>query len=222
MMTRLSVAPSSLEQIAQQVVRHRPRRRDVLDLQRDRVRLDRPDPDRQRALVVRVAQDDDRHVRDRVDHQTLDRHLDQHGLPPVPRARPRREGCSAPAAVIRTRTSSPNQSARPGEVDDDVAAGAAGRLPRSAAARRESTSTSSIEPTAACEPLDLDVSLQRLERHDPPRLLRLRHVVRHPLDGERVRTRRVLERVHRVIAGAADEIQRLARSPRRSRRESRR
>jgi hypothetical protein len=30
----------------QQVVRHRPGRRDILDLQRDGVRLDRPDPDR--------------------------------------------------------------------------------------------------------------------------------------------------------------------------------
>ena len=42
--------------------------------------------------------------------------------------------------------------------------------------------------------------LQRLQRHDPARLLPLVDVVRQPLERERVRARRVLEREHAVIA----------------------
>ena len=38
-----------------------------------------PDPDRQHLLPVLVAQDDDRHVGDRIDHQPLDGHFDLHG-----------------------------------------------------------------------------------------------------------------------------------------------
>ena len=68
------------DDVAQQIVRHRPRRGDVLDLQRDGVGLEDPHPDRQDLLAVLVAQDDDRHVRDRVDHQSLDRHLDLHDV----------------------------------------------------------------------------------------------------------------------------------------------
>ena len=39
-----------LDDVAQQVVRHRPRRLDVLDLQRDGVGLEHADPDRQHLL----------------------------------------------------------------------------------------------------------------------------------------------------------------------------
>ena len=41
-----------VDHVPQQVVRHRPRRRDVLDLQRDGVRLEDADPDRQHLLTL--------------------------------------------------------------------------------------------------------------------------------------------------------------------------
>src|ERR1035437_4867570 len=70
-----------LDDVAQEIMRHRPRRRDVLDLQRDRVGLENPDPDRQDFLPLLIAQDDNRHVRDGIDHQPLDAHLDLHKRP---------------------------------------------------------------------------------------------------------------------------------------------
>ena len=79
------------DDIAQQVVRHRAWRRDVLDLKCDRIRLEESDPDRQDPLAVLVTQDHDRHIGVRVDHQPFDRHLDLH-VPTV--------GCSG-AAVNR-------------------------------------------------------------------------------------------------------------------------
>ena len=50
------------------------------------------------------------------------------------------------------------------------------------------------------EQAPLHLFLYRLERHDPPRLLRLRHVVHHPLPRQCLRARRILEREHAVIA----------------------
>src|SRR6185503_1011515 len=50
------------------------------------------------------------------------------------------------------------------------------------------------------EKLPLNALLQPLQLDDPPRLLVLPHVVRHPLQGERIGTRRVLEREHAVVA----------------------
>src|SRR6185436_16776011 len=69
-----------VDHVAQQVVRHRPRRRDVLDLQRNRIGLEHPDPDRQRPAPLLVAEDHDGHVADRVDHQAFDAHFDLHGV----------------------------------------------------------------------------------------------------------------------------------------------
>src|SRR4051794_28287605 len=56
-----------VDDVTQQVVRHRSRRRHVLDLQGDGVRFEDPHPDGQDPLPVLVAQDDDRCVRDGVD-----------------------------------------------------------------------------------------------------------------------------------------------------------
>src|SRR2546422_1727710 len=67
-----------LEDVLDQIVRHRPRRRDLLQVQRDGVGLEDADPDRQRALVVLVAQDDDRHVRHRIEREPAHFHLDEH------------------------------------------------------------------------------------------------------------------------------------------------
>ena len=64
-----------------EIVRHRPRRRDALHLERDRVRLEDADPDRQEVRLGLVAQDDDGHVRDRIHDQRLHIHLDRHAYP---------------------------------------------------------------------------------------------------------------------------------------------
>ena len=64
--------------LLEQVVRHRPGGRAVLELQRDRVRLEHPDPDRQRPLPRLVPEYQDGHVGDRVHHQALDQHSDGH------------------------------------------------------------------------------------------------------------------------------------------------
>ena len=58
--------------IPEQVVRHRPRGRHILDLERDRIRLEDAHPDRQHALTFLVAQDNDGHVGDGIDQQALD------------------------------------------------------------------------------------------------------------------------------------------------------
>src|SRR5947208_3727752 len=67
-----------LEDVLDEVVRHRPRRRDLLELQRNGVGLEDADPDRQRALVVVVAQDDDRHVGHGIERKPAHFHLDEH------------------------------------------------------------------------------------------------------------------------------------------------
>ncbi len=59
------------------------------------------------------------------------------------------------------------------------------------------------------EEVRLDRPLQRLQRHDAPRLLRLRHIVRHPLRRQRVRPLRILEGEHAVIADRLGQRQRL-------------
>ena len=85
------------------VVGHRPRGLDVRDLKRNRVGFEDPDPDREDVLAVLIAKDHDRHVRDRVDHETLDRHLDQHvRLCPLAR----REPVVMPAASDETASAS--------------------------------------------------------------------------------------------------------------------
>src|SRR5262249_50218416 len=69
-----------LEDVLDQVVRHRPRRRDLLELERDGVGLEDADPDLERPLVLFVAEDDDRHVRDGVESQSADLHFDKHAV----------------------------------------------------------------------------------------------------------------------------------------------
>ena len=87
---------------------------------------------------------------------------------------------------------------------------------------RDSTSTCSSRPIASPIQLALDLPLQRLQRHDAPRLLLLGHVVRHPLQRERVRPRRVLEREHAVIARPPRSATACPRSRRPSRQGTRR
>ena len=119
-------------------MRHRPGRRDVLDLQRDGIGLEDAHPDRQDPIAVLVPEDDDRHVRDRIDHQALDDHLALHRLPRLPSASPanprrhrrhykvgaarppvkdstRPQRLCGPARSIRTATSDPSCDASPGK-----------------------------------------------------------------------------------------------------------
>ena len=46
----------------------------------------------------------------------------------------------------------------------------------------------------------LNLALQRLQRHHPPRLVLFAHVVRMPLQRKRVWTRRVIEREHAFVS----------------------
>jgi len=57
---------------------HRSRGSDLLEFECDRVGFEDTDPDRELIVIARVAEHDDRHVRDRIDHQPLDPHLDLH------------------------------------------------------------------------------------------------------------------------------------------------
>src|SRR4051812_49156319 len=98
----LDAALEILDDVAQQVVRHRPWRRGVLDLHGDGVGLEHADPDFEDPGGVLVAQDDDGRAGDLVDHQALDGHLDQHGVPLT---------ALGPASVIRARTREPSASA---------------------------------------------------------------------------------------------------------------
>src|SRR5947207_809491 len=95
-----------LQDVLDQVVSHRPRRGDLLELQRDRVRLEDPYPDLERALVLLVAQDDDRHVRDRIERQPADLHFDKHAASSARRASSPRRLCGS-ASVTRTHARSP-------------------------------------------------------------------------------------------------------------------
>src|SRR6185436_5916274 len=67
-----------VDDAADEIVRLRTGRHDLLELHRDRVRLEHPDPDRENGVAVGLLENDDRHVRDRVDHEPLDLHLDRH------------------------------------------------------------------------------------------------------------------------------------------------
>ena len=184
-----------------------------------------PDPDRQHLLPVLVAQDDDRHVGDRVDHQPLDRHFDLHGsynLGAV--ARTLSNACTArphtlcgPARSIATGTVRPIHAGRPGQVDDHVRAASARTAPSRAAGSPRRPAPRPSCPTSALVQRRLNLPLQRLQRHDPPRLLLLRHIVGQPLVGQRVRPRRVLEREHAVVAAPPRSATACPRSPRRSR-----
>ena len=188
----------SCDDVLQQVVRHRPRRRHVLDLQRDGVGLEHTHPDRQDPLPVLVAEDDDRHVGDRIDHQALDRHFNLHELPPALHPAGARYTASPSrlfgfAPVIRTGTIRPTHAGIAREVHDRIARRPARQLPVAAPARR--VDQHRLDPAdRRLEQLSLDRPLQRLQRHDPARLLVLGHVVGHPLQRQRVRPRRVLER----------------------------
>src|SRR5678815_1662818 len=66
------------DDVPEQVVGHRARRRDVLDLQRNGIRLGDTDPDWKHPLALLVLQDNDRRTRHWVNHQTLDAHFNQH------------------------------------------------------------------------------------------------------------------------------------------------
>ena len=156
-----------VDDVAKQVVRHRPRRRDVLDLEGDGVRLGDANPDGEHAGTILVAEDHDRQIGRRVDHQRLDRHLDLHrALAPAtlcarrmivkparalaPRSRP--AGCSGFAPVIRTGTSLPIDVPSPVKFTTVLPL----VRPESSQSRRrlrESTRTDSTRPTAcSCSP----------------------------------------------------------------------
>src|SRR5437879_8708548 len=100
-----------LEDVLDQVVRHRPGGGDLLELQRDGVGLEDADPDRQRALVVFVAQDDDRHVRDRIEGEPAHFHLDEHTASSATDWSAARRLCGS-TSVTRAWTTSPTR-ARP-------------------------------------------------------------------------------------------------------------
>ena len=116
----------------------------------------------------------------------------------------RRSGSLAPDAVgarapDRHVDELPQPLRRSWKVDHRVAAGAARQLPLAPPAGRvdQHLVRRSNRPL---EEVRLDRPLERLQRHDAPRLLCLRHVVRHPLRCQRVRPLRVLEREHAVVA----------------------
>src|SRR5947209_15382173 len=98
-----------LEDVLDQVVRHRPRRRDLLQLQRDGVGLEDADPDRQGALVVLVSQDDDRHVRNGIEREPAHFHLDEHTASSGADWSAARRLCGS-TSVTRARTTSPTRT----------------------------------------------------------------------------------------------------------------
>src|SRR5579885_1727589 len=66
------------QNVFQQIVRHRARCLHFLDFQGNRVGLVDPHPDGQQRLPFQVAQNDDRHVGDRVHHEAPNFHFDFH------------------------------------------------------------------------------------------------------------------------------------------------
>ena len=92
------------------------------------------------------------------------------------------------APVIRTGTIVADQRRLAAEIDDGVAAGAAGQLPVAPPAV-ELDQDRLDAPDGRLVELPLNPPLQRLQRDDPARLLLLRHVVWHPLERQRVRPR---------------------------------
>ena len=81
-MMRLTVTPHSASVWLNRSWVIGPLRRDALQAHRDRVRLPRPDPDRQVAIVGRVAQDDDVLRGHHVHADALDNHLVQRAVAP--------------------------------------------------------------------------------------------------------------------------------------------
>src|SRR5512137_202324 len=78
----------AVEHALQQIVRHGARCRDLLELQRNGIRLEDPDPNGQRLSLIHILEDDDGHIRYRIQGDPAHRHLDQHGTPtPCPRGR---------------------------------------------------------------------------------------------------------------------------------------
>src|SRR5213592_4566295 len=98
-----------LEDVLDQVVRHRPRRGHLLQLEGDRVRLEDPDPDLQRAPVLVVTEDDDRHVRHGVERQPANLHFDKHGASSACAGSVPRRLCES-TSVTRTRVTSPTDT----------------------------------------------------------------------------------------------------------------
>ena len=162
-----------------------------------------------------------------IDHQALDVHLDQHEclrtLATAARRRtvePRRRRGTAspqtlfgPARSIVTSTNCPSHSGGPGKLTTVLPL----VRPVSSHSRRRlvaSTSTCARRSNRPLEEVRLDRPLERLQRHDAPRLLRLRHIVRHPLRRQRVRPLRVLEREHAVVAEPPRSATASPRSPR--------
>src|SRR3989442_1228662 len=67
-----------LQDVLDQIVGHGPRGRDLLELERDGVGFEDAYPDGERALVLLVAPNDDRHVGQWVERQPAHLHLDKH------------------------------------------------------------------------------------------------------------------------------------------------
>src|SRR4029079_621037 len=126
----------------------------------------------------------------------------------------RRRGGRFAAQAVRIRSGDRHRYDTPdpcrfaGKIHDRVAGGPARELPGAPTALR--VHQDRLDPTErGLEQLPLDRPLERLQRHDPPRLLLLTDVVRHPLQRQRVRPRRVLEREHAVVARGGRQRQRL-------------
>ena len=156
------------DDVAQQVVRHGPRRCHVLDLQRDGVRLENADPDRQDPIAVLILQDHDRHVRHGVHHQALDGHFNQHGCRPcvcAASASPHR--LWGPARRIRTGIVRPIQS--------DAGTGVGVRQPGSGSpcwsALVAAAESCAADPIAGTRQLTTVLPLVRPETSEPSRRL---------------------------------------------------
>src|SRR5262249_36878612 len=72
------------QHVVHQVVRHRPRQPDALELGGDRAGFDEADPDRHRVLAFFVLEHQDGHVGERIDRQPRHLPVAHHG--PLPRA----------------------------------------------------------------------------------------------------------------------------------------
>ena len=179
---------------------------------------------------ILVLQDHDRHVGDRVDHQPLDGHLDQHAPLPsslarlIPRASPPQtvgpgRAGSGPGLFVRSIRRVATAAAGSGvsleaEIHDGIAAGASRDLPSRAAgspspsARRRRRSDSLLVQPASGSPAAAPAA---------PRSARVfsSSVTSSGsrFDRERVRPRRILEREHAVVLRRLGQRQRLARSP---------
>src|SRR5262245_12113503 len=98
-----------LEDVLDEIVRHRPRRGDLLELERDGVGFEDANPNGQRALVVFVAQDDDRHVRHGIEREPAHFHLDEHTASAGAAWSAARRVCGS-TSVTRAWTTSPTRT----------------------------------------------------------------------------------------------------------------